>query len=196
MLSLNDTFQFLIPQHLPGWVIVLKVIFITISLILFGLIVYFLIYTDYLYYRFFEGMEDFYKWKEQRKRKEALEKKIKKDISKISSPPLKETPIENKEWERIFDKLRSSKKIGYKIALIDADRLLDKKLKDLGVRGRNLSERIENVSETLIPNIKELKKARGMVNQILREDKEFSRKEIEEGVKIYKKAYDLLKEKS
>jgi len=136
MFDLTNFLEILIPSKLPGWVIVIKVFLIIISVFLLAGIVYFAIFTDYLYYRFFESMEDRYNFKAKKKtKKEVIKKRESKRFgglkrsaleikrSKTSFELTKESP-----WERIFSKLKEKREMGWQIALIDADKLVNQKL--------------------------------------------------------------------
>jgi hypothetical protein len=193
MLAFEKTLQFIISQDLQKILLPVKIAFIVFSLILLIAIIYFLTHTKYLYYKYFEEVEELSNWRARHKK--SKKRKLKLKPMKINLSIFKRRKrAEDKEWERIYNKLKSQKEIDHKLALVDADKLLNKKLEKLGVEGRNLSEKLEKMPQNLVANHDELKEARKLVNQILLdEDKEVDKTEAEEAIKVYKKAFDSLK---
>jgi len=204
MFDLTNFLEILIPSKLPGWVIVIKVFLIIISVFLLAGIVYFAIFTDYLYYRFFESMEDRYNFKAKKKtKKEVIKKRESKRFGGLKRSALEikrsKTSFEltkKSPWERIFSKLKEKREMGWQIALIDADKLVNQKLEEFKIEGRNLTEKIEKLSKDFLPNLEELKQARKLVEQVLSEEKKLSRDDIERAIEIYKEVYEYLSKKT
>ncbi len=199
MLNSDDILEILLAPKLPGWVIAIKIFLIILSLLLLATIVYFAIFTDYLYYRFFESMEDWYNFKAKKKIKKEHSKglkKLKQPILEIKKPTTSFELIKESPWERIFSKLKEKREMGWQIALIDADKLVNQKLEDLKIEGRNLTEKIEKLPKDFLPNLEELKQARKLVEQALSEEKKLSKDEIERAIKIYKEVYEYLSKKT
>jgi len=171
---------------------------------LFATIVYFAIFTDYLYYRFFESMEDWYNFKAKKKTKKEVVKgkrpkilkKLKQPILEVKKPTISLELTKESPWERIFSKLKEKREMGWQIALIDADKLVNQKLEELKIEGRNLTEKIEKLPKDFLPNLEELKQARKLVEQVLSEEKKLSKDDIERAIEIYKDVYEYLSKKS
>lgn len=91
-------------------------------------------------------------------------------------------------WQIIEDCMAEKTASGYKLALIEADKLLDKALKDAGYPGKNIEERITQARANF-SNIKNLKKAREKRNLVLKElSYNLNSIDIEEAVKWYHQA--------
>lgn len=178
-----------------------KIPFIVVSLILLAGIVYFMVFTDYLYYKYFEQWEEYTKWKAmhkipRRKKRKIIQKE--NPLSMAPSPPAEEPIIKESkppgEWERIFEKLKSQKGIDYKLALVDADRLLAKKLEEAGIAGRNLDQQIENVPPDFKMDLSQVKKARNLLKEVfLEEKKKTAKSSVKEAIEMYKNAFDAVK---
>ena len=98
----------------------------------------------------------------------------------------KETLVIN--WQIIDDCLAENTVSGYKMALIEADKLLDNSLKKAGYPGKNIEERI-NSAKSLFSNIKSLKKAREKEKTVLEElSYNLNSLEVEEAAKAYYQA--------
>ena len=61
-----------------------------------------------------------------------------------------------KEWVAIRKLIESKKEQDYKLAVIQADDLLEEILKKMGYKGENTSERLEQIDSSVLPEIKEL----------------------------------------
>lgn len=170
----------------------LKIPFIIISLFLLAGILYFAVFTNYLYYRYFEQFEEYSRWKTFKNK--APKKKEKQQEERIIPKPIKKLkPLG--DWERIFEKAESFKDIDCKLALVDADRLLNKKLEELGISGRNIDERIKQIENNFSSQeIEEFNKARNLLKEIfINEKRRVSRIKVKEAIAIYKKMFDSVK---
>lgn len=182
----------------------LKIPFIIISFLLLAGILYFAVFTNYLYYRYFEQWEEYANWrainqKSSKKRKVGTAKTKIMPISRereektIARKPIGDLrPLG--EWERIFEKAESPKDIDRKLALVDADRLLNKKLEESGISGRNIEEKIKqigginNVSQE---EIQALIKSRDLLKEVfINEKRRVSQIRVKEAIAVYKKIFD------
>lgn len=102
------------------------------------------------------------------------------------SKDFKTTEVIN--WQIIEDCMAEKTASGYKLALIEADKLLDKALRDAGYPGKNIEERITQAKNNF-SNLKTLKKAREKRNLVLRElSYNLNSIDVEEAVKFYHQA--------
>ena len=58
----------------------------------------------------------------------------------------------------------------WKVAIIEADNLIDDLIRRMGYKGENLSARLEGINPGQIENIDELRKAHEMRNRIIHEE--------------------------
>ncbi|MBI4120790.1 MAG: hypothetical protein HY457_00845 [Parcubacteria group bacterium] len=70
-------------------------------------------------------------------------------------------------WERALGRLETANEAEYKLAIIEADSMLEEALKRLGFAGETLDERLQNVPPTVLSNLAELKEAHRTRNNIV-----------------------------
>lgn len=94
-----------------------------------------------------------------------------------------------KELDRIRERLERQSEVEDRLAIIEADRLLDGALKDIGYSGKSLAERLQNLKPWHIGNIQDVWDAHKLRNRIVHEPgARLSHYDAETAVKIYEKA--------
>lgn len=98
--------------------------------------------------------------------------------------------ISKKKMKSIWDKLKIKVATGdvsqFKLAIIEADGIIEKILKDMKLKGENMTEILNNINPNQIENIEDLKKAHLIRNQIVNDEKfELDKKATEEVMGIY-----------
>jgi hypothetical protein len=112
----------------------------------------------------------------------------------MAAPP--ELTIKKKKlkikWLEIKEKLKSENESEYKVAVIEADNLIDDLLKKLGYKGENLSERLDNIYPGQVEHIEEIRRAHETRNRIIHEENfQISQKEAKETLDLYEKFLDF-----
>lgn len=99
---------------------------------------------------------------------------VRQTILGINMPRELASPRKKKKlrirWERIRSKLDTSKEADYKLAIIEADHLIDDLIKRLVFTGDNMTERLNAVPPGQLENIEDLRKAHEIRNRIIHED--------------------------
>ncbi len=192
--------EFLLSSRLQHILLPIKIVFIIFTVFELCAIFYFAVYTDYLYYLWFENFDELREWRKRYKKPKTKKlkrpRRIKKKImlGKISNILVSPKKKKNrKEVERAQEKITRGKKIDYKLAILDIDRMLNQELEKRGVKGRNLYEKLENLDRRIIKNIEELREAREIINKMLKEEKEIEKEEAERILAVYKKALSSLR---
>lgn len=72
-----------------------------------------------------------------------------------------------KKWIKIKDRLESGKEAQYKVAIIEADEVIDQLLQKMGYEGGNMGERLDKMSPGEIENRDEIKEAHETRNKII-----------------------------
>lgn len=91
-----------------------------------------------------------------------------------------------KKWTKIKKRLESGNVSQYKVAILEADVMIDKVLSDMSYPGKNLTERLEKINPAQLPNYEELKNAHQIRNRVIHEAGfSVDRKEAEEIVAVY-----------
>lgn len=76
---------------------------------------------------------------------------------------------ENKEWRMVLDFITSSNPSDWRLAIIEADNMLDRLTKDLGLVGENLGERLRNASAAHFTTLDQAWEAHKVRNRIAHE---------------------------
>ena len=138
---LRPIFNFLINP--PGWISFVKGVFLIISLILLGFIVFSLITTTWLKAHFLDTLKEFF----------AYQPFVKKKWTK--------------KWNKIKNRLETGVESEAKLAIIEADSLLEEVLKEAGYEGKTLEERLKSATKEVIPNLEEVLEARKIRDNIV-----------------------------
>ncbi len=111
------------------------------------------------------------------------------NIEDISAQQLIETT-----WQKIISKTESELEKDFKLAIIEADALVDTILKRKGYPGENMAERLKSVSQKNMPSLNELWEAHKTRNKISHESEfSLSKKEAARILKIYKQILQELR---
>lgn len=161
----SNIFSFLISPPMEGWFLIAKIVFIVLSFLLFVFIIFGLLNTGWARLFIVQDMAEF-----------------------MTFRPYGVRRIE-KNWRRIRDRLNSGMETEYKLAISDADGLLDDILKRMGYAGGNLEERLGKLTEVSLPNIEEIKQSHQTRNTIIRDpDYRLSLDEARKTLDVYEKA--------
>lgn len=95
-----------------------------------------------------------------------------------------------KAWNQVQKRLQMGGEANFKLALIEADKILDEILKISGFRGNTMAERLEKLTPAQIPNLNKLWYAHKVRNRIVHEpDFTVSREEVLAHIDEYYKAF-------
>jgi hypothetical protein len=93
-------------------------------------------------------------------------------------------------WEAVMSRLATGSVAGGKIAIIEADKMLDEVLGKLGFSGKNTKEKIENVKSGQLVGIEDLREARGLYHNIMEDPAhEASLEEIKTALSDYERFF-------
>ncbi|HVO28436.1 MAG TPA: hypothetical protein VMT81_00410 [Candidatus Paceibacterota bacterium] len=97
-----------------------------------------------------------------------------------------------KEWAKIEEHFFRGDENDLKIAIIEADKLLEEALKEGGYRGASLGDRLKNLKPSQLPNLDHVWQAHRLRNQIVHEPTfKLKRDLAEKALRIYE---DTLKQ--
>lgn len=149
-----------------GFLLLAKSIFIVVSLVFLGGISVLFFSTTWSYRAFFE------------------------DASEAVTARPYGAKKAYREWLIIKSKVESSKERERKLALIQADNLLEEILDKMGYKGNTLEERLSAMDKVLIPNLDEIRKAHSMRNSIVyNPDTKLDASDLREALSAYDKAF-------
>ncbi|MFA6160362.1 MAG: hypothetical protein WC678_04745 [Parcubacteria group bacterium] len=91
-----------------------------------------------------------------------------------------------KKWNKIREGIKSSEEDNWKIAIIEADEIIDDLIRRMGYAGENMGERLAEINPGQIENIEELKKAHETRNQIIHDEAfELTKEQAEETIRYF-----------
>lgn len=161
----NEIINFLLYPKFSSWLLNVKIIFLSFGFFFLSYIVWALIKTTWLKRIFLWDLKEFLSFRPF--------------YTKIFLP----------KWQKIEKRLESGVEADLKLAVLEADELFDQCLTQIGYSGKTLEEKLEKLTEEIIPNLNDIKRVREVRNSIV-EDPSF-KLEIEEAKRIlavYKKA--------
>lgn len=99
----------------------------------------------------------------------------------------------SKEWKAVLKKLETGDESNLKLAVIEADKILDNILKKINYPGDNMGERLKHITPAQIANIEAVWQAHKIRNNIVHDpDFRLTRSDAENAVKIYQRALEDL----
>ena len=111
---------------------------------------------------------------------------------KGTAMPLTSQKKMKKVWENIEKRLKNDSLSEYKLAILEADKLVDEVLLKIGYEGSNMTERLENANSKQIEELDELIKSHQIRNKIIN-DKNFVL-DGQKAKKIIKPYHDFLED--
>lgn len=159
----EDLISYLISP--PPQIIILKIFFIVFFLFLLFGIIYLLSKNRWLRLLFFQDLVEILTFRSY-------------GLRKIT-----------KDWTKIIERLEKGSLSEAKLAIIEADDLLNDVLKRMGYEGESLGERIEQLTPDIISNLTEVLEAHKIRNNIIYDpDYRLSLDETRRILSLYKKA--------
>jgi len=100
----------------------------------------------------------------------------------------------NHRWERVEEHMRSVNPSDWKVAIMEADNMLDEVVKRMGYHGDTLGERMKNIEASDFPYLDEVWQAHKTRNRIAHTGTDFpiSRSTAEDTVNIYYRTFKEL----
>ncbi len=125
-------------------------------------------------------------------------------ISEISKEEAKKLGLElswdserkqkNVRWERVEQYMTSLNPSDWKIAILEADNILDDIVERIGYKGATLGERLKNIEASDFPYLEEAWQAHKLRNALAHKgtDYELSKSEAEQAINIYHRVFTAL----
>ncbi len=162
----NNIISLITNPPFAGLVFILKIGFIGISLIMLGLMVLFLSKTSWLKHRLIQNLTEFVTYKPFGTKKIA------------------------KQWIKIKQRLDTGLESEFKLAVIEADAMLDDILKKMGYNGESLGDKLKQVSADILPSLAGAQEAHKIRNDIVHDpDYRLSLDGAQKTISFYEKAF-------
>lgn len=104
---------------------------------------------------------------------------------------IEKAPIQNAEWEKILKKMESDNASDWRLAIIDADNMLDAMLKKMGYIGEDLGERLKAVEPSDFDTLESAWEAHKTRNQIVHQGVSFeiSKRDADRVIDMYERVF-------
>ncbi len=106
----------------------------------------------------------------------------------VNMPPELSTkkPQMRRKWDKITAGLKTDNESLWKVAIIEADNVIDDLIARMKYPGENMSERLDGINPGQIDNIEELRRAHEMRNRIIHDENfKLDKKQAEEIIGYY-----------
>jgi hypothetical protein len=162
---MENIISFILSPPLSGWSLILKILLIILSLFLFGFIIFALAKTSWLKRLLIWDLVEFFSF-----RPYGLRKIV-------------------KTWAKITARLETGLESEYKLAVIEADSILNDILKRMDLGGETLGERLEKLTTATLPNLEQIRGAHKIRNNIVHDpDYRLTLDEARRALDIYEQA--------
>lgn len=163
--KIEEIIQFILYPEITGWLLILKIIFLAISSIFLGFIIWALLNTDWLKRLILWDLKEFLTYRPYLMRKYV------------------------KEWKKIKKRLTTGLESEAKLAIIEADSLLNETLKNMGYPGKSLGERLDELTPDILSNLGEVREAHKIYSDIIHDPTyRLNLDQAERALSIYEKA--------
>ncbi len=142
-MNLSNIFNFILSPPFSGWLLFLKILFLIFFFVFFGFIVFVLTKTSWLRRLVIWDLAEFFSFRPYGVRRMV------------------------KAWAKITSRLETGLESEYKLAVIEADSILDNILNRMGFGGEALGERLNKLTVATLPNCEQVREAHKIRNNIV-----------------------------
>jgi len=141
--GIKDFIYFISSSQLQDMLFPVKLVFIAFAMFFLTFVIYFMINSSWLQYKFLEDVTEFFSWQSYGTREAA------------------------KRWNKVKKRAESGTESDYKLAIIDADDFLISVLDTNGYEGRDFPEMIGKAGKMIAPILSEVLAAHEVRNSIV-----------------------------
>ena len=158
--------SFLTSPEIQEKLFLVKIVFLVISGFFLGLIIFILLRTHYLQWLFLRSFTEFFTYR-----------------------PFGAKKI-TRAWNKILRRLETGVESESKLAIIEADNMLDSTLKRMDYPGQTLEERLSKLTKATVPNLEQVYEAHGVRNSIVHDpDYRLTPEEAKKTLDIYDQTF-------
>ena len=141
--GIKDFIYFISSPQLQDALFPVKLIFVAFAMFFLAFVVYFMLNSSWLQYKFLEDVTEFFSWQAYGARQ----------ISK--------------QWNRIKKRIETGAEADYKLAIIDSEDFLNEVLEKAGYEGKNFEESVQKSGKLLSSLYNDLMRAHEVRNSIV-----------------------------
>lgn len=141
--GIKDFIYYISSSQIQDMLFPVKIVFIFCGAFFLIFVIYFMINSSWLQYKFLEDVTEFFSWQAYGQRQMS------------------------KQWGKIKKRTESGAESDYKLAIIDADDFLEEVLDNRGYDGKDFEEIINKAGRLIAPILKDVLKAHEIRNSIV-----------------------------
>lgn len=142
-LGIKDFIYYISSPQIQDMLFPVKLVFVCFAMFFLVAVIYFMINSSWLQYKFLEDVTEFFSWQSY-------------GLRTIT-----------KRWKKIKEKLDTGVEAEYKLALIEADDFLAEMLEERGFFDEKFEDAIKKAGKGMLPNIEEILSAHDMRNSVV-----------------------------
>jgi len=167
--GIKDFIYFISSSQIQDMLFPVKLVFVFCAMFFLVFVIYFMINSSWLQYKFLEDVTEFFSWQAYGQREMS------------------------KQWERIKKRIESGAESDYKLAIIDADDFLAEVLDKRGYDGETIEENIQKAGKMIEPILKDVLGAHEIRNSIVYDqDYKLSADEAKRVLGVYESAVNSI----
>lgn len=165
-IDLEAVLAFLLSDDLQFKLLAVKIAFMAASAALVGLIIFLMSKTHYWDWLYLQDVNQFFTMRSF-------------GGKKIS-----------RQWVKTLERLEKGLEPDYKLAVIEADELLDSSLKKMGYEGQTLEERLGKIPSTTLPNVDQVTEVHSLRNSIVHDPNfRLTADQAKDAMNVYEQAF-------
>lgn len=165
ILGIKDFIYFISSPQLQDTLFPVKLVFVFFTMFFLAAVIYFMLNSSWLQYKFLEDVTEFFSWRAIGQREM------------------------QKQWNRIIKRTESGTESDYKLAIIDADDFLLEVLDNRGYEGKDFEETLKKVGGLIASILDDILNAHKVRNSIVyNPDYKLSVDQAKKVLDIYEKA--------
>ena len=141
--GIKDFIYYISSPQIQDMLFPVKLVFVCFAMFFLAGVIYFMINSSWLQYKFLEDVTEFFSWQSYGLR------------------------AVTRRWKKIRDKLDTGVEAEYKLAIIEADDFLGEMLEERGFLDENFEEAIKKAGKGMLPNIEEILSAHEVRNSVV-----------------------------
>jgi len=143
LFGIKDFIYFISSSQIQDMLFPIKLIFVFFSVFFLVFVIYYMLNSSWIQYKFLEDVTEFFSWQAYGQREMS------------------------KQWDRIKKRIESGAESDYKLAVIDADDFLAEVLDNRGYEGKDFEETVKKVGKLIAPILKDVLSAHEIRNSIV-----------------------------